>query len=379
MAKLFEKSTINGMNLDNRFVRSATWEAMANEDGSCSQRLADVMVRLARGGVGLIISGHTYVSKEGQAGPRQLGIYSDDLVPGLKDMVDAVHRENGRIVLQLAHAGCVAARQLTGKEPLGPSIVENKGEYICRQMTRAEIESVVDDFGKASSRAKQAGFDGVQIHAAHGYLLTQFLSPYFNKRSDEYGGPVEHRAKIVLDVLKNMRASVGDRFPVLIKMNSEDFLEGGLKQDEMLTVAAMLEKSGIDSIELSGGTFLSGQNAPIRRGKIGDKKKDAYYREAAKLFKENIHVPLMLVGGIRSYETALELVEDGITDYVSLCRPLIREPDLVNRWEKGDVRKSQCLSDNLCFGPISEGEGVYCVTEKRTANRGKSRDKNSKN
>jgi 2,4-dienoyl-CoA reductase-like NADH-dependent reductase (Old Yellow Enzyme family) len=201
-----------------------------------------------------------------------------------------------------------------------------------------------------------------------GYLLSQFLSPYFNKRSDEYGGPIEHRAKIVHDVLKNIRTSVGDRFPVLIKMNSEDFLERGLKQDEMLIVAAMLEKSGIDSIELSGGTSLSGQNAPIRRGKIGDRKKEVYYREAAKRFKENIQVPLMLVGGIRSCETALELVEDGITDCVSLCRPLIREPDLVNQWKKGDARKAQCLSDNLCFGPISEGEGIYCVTEKRTAN-----------
>ena len=354
------------MNLDNRFVRSATWEAMANEDGSCSQRLTDVMVRLARGGVGLIISGHTYVVKEGQAGPRQLGVYSDDLVPGLKDMVDAVHHENGKIVLQLAHAGCVSASQLTGKEPLGPS-VENQGKNICRQMTQAEIESVVDAFGKAASRAKQAGFDGVQIHAAHGYLLSQFLSPHFNKRSDEYGGPIEHRAKIILDVLKNMRASVGDRFPVLIKINSEDFLEGGLKQDEMLIVAAMLEKSGIDSIELSGGTFLSGQNTPIRKGKIGDIKKEVYYLEAAKRFKENIQAPLMLVGGIRSYETALELVEDGITDYVSLCRSLIRELDLVNRWKKGDIRKSQCLSDNLCFRPISKGEGISCVTEKGTA------------
>jgi 2,4-dienoyl-CoA reductase-like NADH-dependent reductase (Old Yellow Enzyme family) len=369
MAELFEVTEINSLKLKNRSVRSATWEGMAGEDGSCQSRLIDLMVALARGGVGLIISSHAYVCREGQASPWQLGIYGDELIPNLTKMTDGVHSYGGKIALQLAHAGCRAAFHLTGEEPLGPSAAENENGIACREMTNAEIRYTVEAFAKGALRAQKSGFDGVQIHAAHGYLLSQFLSPYYNKRTDDYGGPVQNRSRIVLEVLQAIRREVGDRFPVLIKMNSEDFVDNGLSIGEMVQVAGMLEKAGIDAIELSGGTGDSGKFVPVRPGKIGSEEDEVYYREAAKRYKEKVSVPLVLVGGIRSYSVAERCIRTGLADYISLSRPLIREPDLINRWKSGDAGKSTCLSDNRCFKPARGGEGLYCYTARKSEKR----------
>ncbi len=365
MPKLFETTTIKSMSLTNRFVRSATWEGMAKEDGSCSGQLTDLMVRLAKGGVGLIITGHAYVSRKGQAGPGQLGIYSGELVQGLAAMADAVHNAGGKIAVQLAHAGCHAAQALTGQMPLGPSGIKGEGMPDCREMTGDELRMVAEAFGEAAARAQKAGFDGVQIHAAHGYLLSEFLSPFYNRRNDQYGGSVANRVRLLREVAHNIRDKVGDRFPVMVKMNSEDFVTGGLTVEEMLEVASILESAGIDAVELSGGTLYSGDRIPIRQGRLDTEDMEVYYLEAARKFKAKVRVPLMLVGGIRSYTVAERIIREGIADYISLSRPFIREPDLVNRWRSGDTGKARCVSDNLCFGPVGTGEGLYCVVEKR--------------
>jgi 2,4-dienoyl-CoA reductase-like NADH-dependent reductase (Old Yellow Enzyme family) len=364
MAKLFERTHIKSMTLANRFVRSATWEGMADDDGICTPKLNKLMKRLAEGGVGLIITGLAFVTREGRAAPWQMGADGDDYLSGLKEMTDAVHRTNGKIALQIAHGGCYSQTQLTGREALAPSTHEAGAIPACREMTVAEIARVVAAFGKSADLAKKAGFDGVQIHAAHGYLLSQFLSPFFNKRSDDYGGSIENRARIVLETLQSVRKAVGDEYPVLIKINSEDFVDGGLSVDEMLYVAAQLERGGIDAIEMSGGTvYVSGAFSAIRTGAFNTPEKEVFYREAAMRYKEKIGVPLMLVGGIRSFEVAEKLVSDGATDYISLSRPLIREPGLVNRWKSGNLGKATCISDNACFGPTLKGEGLYCIRE----------------
>ena len=328
MPKLFESTEIQDLRLPNRFIRSATWEGMAGKEGACTPELVNLMVELARGGVGLIITGHTYVSSVGQALPRQLGIHNDGLIEDFRELTQVVHREGGRLIMQLAHAGLMAVPKLTGTSSIGPSTAEGLLESPGQEMTTEEINATVEAFGQAARRAKEANFDGVQIHAAHGYLLSQFLSPAYNQRFDEYGGSLENRARVLLEVLGRVRRSVGRYYPVLVKINSEDFLEGGLSLPDFIKVGALLDRAGIDAIEVSGGTPLSGRFIPFRKG-ITFEREHAYFRKAARALKTKINAPVILVGGIRSFLVAERLVVEGVADYISLCRPLIREPRLV--------------------------------------------------
>ncbi len=369
MNQPFEASTINGMTLANRFVRSATWEGMAGDDGACTPKLIDLIAALAKGGLGLIISSHTYVAPEGQASPWQLGVYKDALIPDLEAMAKAVHDNGSKIVMQLAHAGFFANAKLTGQTPLAPSNVKGFAKSPRKEMTAEDIQNVVKSFGAAAKRAQKAGFDGVQIHAAHGYLLSQFLSPAFNQREDGYGGDIRQRARAVVEVLQEIRQAVGREYPVLIKMNCQDFIENGLTAEDSLVVGEILESEGIDAIELSGGVLIGGKLSPSRMG-IKSEEKEAYFQKEARALKGKLQVPLILVGGNRSFQVAERLINEGVADYISMCRPLIREPDLINRWRAGgDLSKSACVSDNMCFVPARKGEGIYCLTEEREKKR----------
>ncbi|MCX8022461.1 MAG: NADH:flavin oxidoreductase [Syntrophorhabdaceae bacterium] len=363
MGGLFDVTKINGMILQNRFVRSATWEGLATVDGYVTERLTDFMVNLAKGGVGLIITGHAYIVPEGIAAPNQLGLYSDRHMMSLKGMIERVHDAGGKIGVQISHGGRYALKSADSVR-LGPSTMEGRGEVQCRAMEVAEIVDVVTKFKEAAGRAKAAGADAVQIHAAHGYLLSQFLSPYFNRREDEYGRDVKGRAKILIDVVRAIRKEVGEGFPILVKLNSQDYLEGGYTVEDMLEVASMLEEASTDAIELSGGNHVAGvygEFFPARKRTKDKSGNTPYYLEEAKRYKSRISVPLMLVGGIRSFDWAERLISEGISDYVSLSRPLIREPGLIKRWASGDREDSGCISDNGCFRPALEGEGVRCV------------------
>jgi 2,4-dienoyl-CoA reductase-like NADH-dependent reductase (Old Yellow Enzyme family) len=360
-SKLFDRTTIRNINLKNRFICSATWQGKANFDGSNSPTLISSLLPVARGEIGMMIGEMTYVSQNAVAVPGQLGIYDDKLIPGLRRMAEFVHKAGCPIIIQLVHSGLFSSPLLIGGTPLGPSPLETSDGTIGREMTKSEIIETVDAFRDAAVRAKSAGFDGIQIHAAHGWLLSQFLSPFFNKRKDEYGGSLENRARIVMEVTKSIKEAVGENFAVAAKINSNDFIPGGFGTDEMVQVCAMLEKAGVDVIEISGGTIGALMTGNIDGSFSPASKKGIYYREAAKRYKEKIKVPLMLVGGIRTFEAADELVRTGIADYVSLCRPLIREPDLVKKWKSGNLKKSDCISDSACFQPGIEGKGVHCV------------------
>ncbi len=365
MPQPFDPITINQMTIPNRFVRSATWEGMATDDGAVTGRLIDLYKQLTEGGLGLIISSHAYVAMAGKATPGQIGIDSDNLLDGLGRLTGAVHAAGGRIAAQLAHAGLFALPDATGGEaPLAPSAVTGFSKTPPRAMASDEIDAVVASFADAAVRAKSAGFDGVQIHAAHGYLLSQFLSPAFNKRSDDYGGTTNNRARIVIEVLAAIRARVGPDYPILIKMNCRDYIENGLELDNFLQVAEMLQENGLDAIEVSGGTLASRKESPSRTG-IRTADDEAYFEEAARALKENLRIPIFLVGGIRSYAVAERIISESAADGVSMSRSLIREPDLVNRWKSGDHSPAKCLSDNQCFGPAMAGDGIYCVVDKK--------------
>jgi len=258
----------------------------------------------------------------------------------------------------------LANPKLTNDAPIGPSAIEGLNGVIAQEMTGKDIHAIIEAFALAAARARAAGFDGVELHAAHSYLFSQFLSPAFNQRTDAYGGTIENRAKMVVEVLQAIHKRVGEDYPVLIKMNGRDFLEGGLELEDAVQAGAKLKEAGIDAIEISGGTFASGDLMPSRKG-IMKEQDEAYFKEEARAFKERITIPIIVVGGIRSFTVAEKLVTDHMADYISLCRPFIREPGLINRWRSGDLLKATCVSDSKCFRPALAGKGVYCVVEKR--------------
>ncbi len=353
------------MKIKNRFVRSATYEAMAGLDGIVQDQLCGCMEELSRGEVGLIITGHAYVTKRGQAGPRQMGIYSDAMIDGLRRITSVVHENGGVIAVQLAHAGQrgIAKDQYAA---IGPSELFAAGAKIAAEMTADDIKSTISDFGDAAERAVKSAFDAIQIHAAHGYLLSQFLSPHYNRRNDRYGGKLENRARLLLEVYSEIRQRVGTSFPLMVKINSEDFLEGGFTVEEMIEVAHMLEDCGMDAIEMSGGTFQSGKFIPSRVGTSISEEREVYYRKAAEAFKKEIKTPLLLVGGFLSFAIVNEAVVSGLADYVALSRPFIREPRLVSRWAGGDRTKAKCISCNKCFSTLSTEEALHCAVEKKS-------------
>ena len=366
---VFDPITINGMTVRNRFVRSATWEGMATEDGQATPQLEATLGALAAGGVGLVISSHAYVEKRGQAGPWQLGVHEAAMGAGIARLTRAVHAKGGRFVVQLAHGGCRANPRLSGEPAVGPSVPEDPKASPCQEMTPEDLARVEAAFGAAAALCREAGADGVQIHAAHGYGLSQFLSPRTNHRLGAYGGSLENRARLLLEVVTSIRGRVGQDYPVLAKLNSEDFLDGGLTRAESVQVARWLEGAGLDALELSGGTFDSGPLSPVRPGLFPLPKGEAWYREVAVAMKATLTMPVILVGGIRSLDTAEELVDSGTADMVSLSRPLVREPGLVARWQSGDRTPSTCVSDNACFVPARRGEGIYCLTAVREEKR----------
>jgi 2,4-dienoyl-CoA reductase-like NADH-dependent reductase (Old Yellow Enzyme family) len=290
-------------------------------------------------------------------------VQSDDLAPELTELSAAVHAEGGKICMQLVHTGG-QARVETGTRLLAPSAFDT-GYYSGppSEMTPADIEEVVAAFGASARRAQQWGFDAVQIHAAHGYLVNQFLSPNTNRRADAYGGSIENRSRFLLEAYRSVRTAVGPGFPVLVKLNGSDFLPDGLSIEDALFAATALDREGIDAIEVSGGTPASGENTPVRK-KIDTREQEAYHLPLAKRIKDAVRCPVMVVGGFRSYEATRAAVEQDGMDYVSLARPFVREPGLVRRWQDGNTSRARCISCNGCYRPGLREGGIYCIVEK---------------
>ena len=365
MKKLFDKTTLNGMALSNRSVRSATWEGMCEADGRPTPKLAEYYRDLAAGGVGLIITGYTFVRPDGKQLPGKMGIHTDDFAADMRSLVQAVHREGGKVCMQLVHAGGQTTTKTAGRQPLAPSAVKvDQFPEEPSAMSKEDIAEIVAAFGNGAGRAKEYGFDAVQLHAAHGYLINQFLSPLTNRRTDTYGGSVENRCRFLLEVYRRVRSVVGPDFPVLAKLNGSDNLEGGLESSDAAYAASMLDKEGIDAIEVSGGTSASGERGPVRT-KVDAPEKEAYNLALAEEIGKAVRCPVIAVGGFRSLDVISGALGKEGVDYIAMSRPFIREPHLIKRWQQGDRSPARCISCNGCFTPgIKEG-GIYCVVEKR--------------
>jgi 2,4-dienoyl-CoA reductase-like NADH-dependent reductase (Old Yellow Enzyme family) len=364
-ASIFEPTSINGLVLKNRLVRSSTWEAMATPEGAVTDRFVDLYSRLAAGGVGAIHTGYMYVRRDGQHLPFQTGIDRDERIAGLARLAEAVHQQGGKIVGQIVHCGGQADRRTNGgQQPVAPSGVASPGyTEIPRALTEKEVEEMISLFAAAAGRVKAAGCDGVEIHGAHGYLVSRFLSPYSNRRTDRFGGSLENRARFALEVYKAVRAEVGPSFPVLIKLNAHDRFEGSTTERDAAYLASALAQAGIDAIEVSSGTCADIPGT-ICRPDILSWKDEAYNLSVAKYIRSAApKVPLMLVGGLRSLEKMECILNNQDADYFSISRPLIRQPDLPARWRDGDRARATCISCNGCFGPALKGEGIRCVIE----------------
>jgi len=357
---LFTPLRVGSIEIPNRFVRSATHEFMAEDDGTPTERQAEVYRKLAEGEVGLIITGHAYVHPAGKASPRQTGIYDDRFIGPLRRLAEAIRGTPSKIFVQIAHAGRQSKKRLCGCTPIAPSAVFDPSSKVHpREMTSSDIRGTIEDFIRAARRAQEAGFDGVQIHAAHGYLLSTFISPHTNRRTDEWGGSVENRSRILIEIIRGIKAACGREFPVHIKLNSTDFLPAGLSVEEAVAIARILEAAGLDGVEVSGGMAESGRGSVWQGLRAEDE--EGYFTENAAKFKAVLRIPVSGLGGNRTLAVMEKFIQEGRADMISLSRPLIRDPFLVRKFRLGEAVKSECVSCNKCFNP----RGISCGDLKR--------------
>ncbi|BBB90526.1 MAG TPA: NADH:flavin oxidoreductase [Methylomusa anaerophila] len=338
MKTLFDETTINNINninnmkLQNRIIRSATWEGMADSAGRLTNRLIKVYETLANGGVGLIITGGTYFTKDSTTLPGMAGIYEDSLLQDYEKFTDMVHSSGCPIILQLAYAG------------------KNGDMWLPSSPSHNDIKSIVKAFGEGAARAKLSGFDGVQIHAAHGYFLSQFLSRQNNTRQDEYGGIIENRARILLEIYDEIRNRTGSNFSIFIKINGTDAFDETEGVNACSYACRQLAARGIDAIEISGG-------ADEIKKSLDNPHKESIFRDYAARIAEEVRVPVILVGHNRTPSVMEKILNTSAIEYFALSRPLLREPNLVNDWKNNRNKKAECISCNACFKP----DGNICV------------------
>ncbi|MDY5479979.1 MAG: NADH:flavin oxidoreductase [Peptostreptococcus porci] len=317
----FDNTTIGRIYVKNHFVRSATYEGKATIDGRPTDDITKLYIDLTKGNVGTIITSYAYIANYEQPAEYQLGIYCDDMIEDYKKLTDEVHNSGGKIVMQIVHGSSISQGYPEKAVILGPSeITHPRSNLTPREMTKDDIENVIGLFASAAARVKKAGFDGVQIHSAHGYLLSQFISPIFNHRTDEYGGSVENRFRILEEVYTAIRDKVGYDYPIWIKINSTDDVERGLTVDEFLFMCKKLSDLGIDAIEVSGNKFLKYKETD-----------DAYYREAAGKLISLVDTDVILTGGVRTLEQIERLHNNHNIKFFGFSRPLLKDVNYINK------------------------------------------------
>jgi len=373
MSLLFTPARIKEMTVPNRFVRSATYDGCADTSGMPTPKQVELFDDLAAGGTGLIVSGIAYVHPMGQISPFQNAISDDRCIKGLKQLTARVHERGAKIAVQLFHAGREAAGFLKSKneEAAGAFFVPDDPYFkrAYRELSESEIETLIGAFADAAERAVAAGFDAVQLHGAHAYLLSQFLSPYSNRRTDQWGGPLENRLRLHHEIYKAIREKVGPDYPVLIKLGVADGFPGGLAFEEGFEAARQLAAWGFDSLEISQG--LRGRRYAETEFRTGIRRPEeqAYFRDWCRRVKQAVDVPVMMVGGLRRPDLMEAVLENREADFVSLCRPLIREPGIIGEWGAGSCREPACISCNQCYEALINGEPLHCAYEKKAADK----------
>jgi 2,4-dienoyl-CoA reductase-like NADH-dependent reductase (Old Yellow Enzyme family) len=354
LSGLFEPFQINRLRIKNRFIRSATVDNLG-KDQQVSEAQLNFYRELARGEVGLIISSGLFPSLDGWAAPGQVGIHDDSQINTLKKLVDEVHRHGGKIAAQLMHAGWFGNPKLSGLAVVGPSSTVNPANGLpVRELSALEVDEHVDQFVQAGRRAVEAGFDAVQIHAAHGWLVSSFLSPVTNRRQDEWGGSAEKRASFVSQAVLGIRHLAGPDFPILLKLGLRDYHPQGKTTQEGLESARIFCKAGVDAVEVSEGI----EEQPFHHIRPGATA--PYYEEECRQAARTLDKPLILVGGMRRLADMAKIIEDGTAAAVSMCRPFIMDQHIVRKFRLGEIQGSDCVSCNGCIDEMHK-QNLHCV------------------
>ena len=393
MSILFTPAKIGNIEIRNRFVRSAVLEGMATEKGEVTEELVKLYSTLAKGEIGLIITGFLYIHPLGQAAKYQTGIYNDDMITGLQKIVKVIHQEDGKVAFQIAHAGLQTYKELIGTTPLGPShrVMNPSTLSKPKEMSEEEIQGTINAFTDAARRAVEAGADAIQLHAAHGYLISEFISPFYNRRKDEWGGSDENRFRYLKMIFLRIKKVVPGDMPILVKLNSHDYTQKeGITPPLAGKYAQWLADLGIDAIEISCGSShfaifnMCRGDVPVKEitqwlpppiiplaeqifnemvGKYD--LVNAYNLEAAKVIKPKLEkTPLILVGGLRNLPNMEQIIKNNHADFISMARPFIREPLLIKKFKEGKQNKASCISCNRCLAAIPNDFPVYCYVKK---------------
>ena len=361
---LLQPGRLGPVDIANRLVRAGTSECMAPPSGDITDAHIALYETLARHGVGLIFTGHMFCERRGQYERGQTAIDADERIPGLTRLAAAVHRQGGKIFAQIAHAGSQSL--IAGNRPLAPSPVANAmtGRDVA-EASGAEIAATVEAFGQAARRALEAGFDGVHIHGANGYLISEFSSPVTNRRTDGWGGDAAGRDRLALEIVRRVRAAVPRTHGLSMKLGFVDAVAGGLGLDESVPRAGRLVAAGLDAIEVSSNVMLGYADSAmpyvavdrsraladllLHRVLRGAPAREAYFRPWAHALRAKVDTTIVLVGGLRRTETMEEILKSRDADFLALARPFVREPDLVRQLENGRRGRLDCTSCNLCL------------------------------
>lgn len=394
---IFDKTNIGTIEVKNRIFRSATHDGDCNINGAPNKSLINKYENLAKNEVGCIITGYAAVSRNGVSPyPNMLKIYDDSVIPQYKQLTDAVHKHNCPIVLQIAHCGRQTSSKAIGEQKVAPSnVLHFFYPDKAKELTETEIYSIIDDFVNSAIRAEKAGFDAVQLHGGHGYLLHDFMSPYGNRRTDSWGGSIKNRCKIVKLIVEGIKEKTN--LPVWIKISAEDNRKNGMRLESTIEICKILEKAGLDAIEVSCGTVEDGMNT--MRSKNLPMEAVFKYREPcasfppllskislpiamainplikqpsplenfnvsnAKAIKFAVNIPIIVVGGIHKLKDMENIVSNNNADFVSMCRPFICEPNLVKKFINGKQTSAKCIMCNYC-GLIIEKEPTRCLYDR---------------
>ena len=340
--EIFEETQIKNMKISNRLIRGSVGDFCFFPQGHITKEALEFYDKLSEEGVGIIYTGYATISDYDQFDDSGVfRIDKDEYIEEYKKLTSVIHKNNRKIIMQIVHIGGQSYTKTTNKLYSPSKVINPMTNRTTYEMAKEDILRIEDDFVKASIRVKKAGFDGVEIHGAHFYLISEFLSPIFNKRTDEYGGNDENRARFLIEIIEKIRKAVGNDFIISLKINCDDNYPGGITEEGFIVASKLAEKAGVDIIQISGMDWFK------------PKIKNILFFDMTKKIADILNIPVVLIGNVRSVDSIQNILDNTKVEYVGMARPLICEVDLVKKWSNGDLKNAKCISCNSCIKKLS--------------------------